>query len=186
MDAFSQRGLKPSYLGIGGLTPKRVDVAMEQDSGPPSKFSMWLAEHQSEVEDGAASYEGVLVTRSSPVARYFCCTSILFSFAYQISSCVLEGTSEASKVRLRSTLVTLVFGCFGLGIFLVPYYLIRNITGGYRMTVGDLLDNSEKLQKSNDAFEFGPVHAIFAVLLIFVVAAIALQIAIAVKKMGGH
>lgn len=152
----------------------------------PTKFISWFQEHHADVENGCAIFDGVRVTRESIVSRYYCCCSLLFYVAHQISGCVLEGTSEATRTRVRSTIFTLLFGCLGIGIFMVPFYLYRNIAGVDRMTVGDLLDNNDKVYKSLSDFEFGPAHAIIGICCLFAVAALALQALIFVRKHTGH
>jgi hypothetical protein len=151
-----------------------------------TKFIAWLGQHYADVENGSASFDGVRVTRDSVVARYYCCCSFLFYVARQISGCVLEGTSEATQTRVRSTIITATLGCLGLGIFMVPFYLFKNIAGGERMTVGDLLDNTAKVNKSVNEFEFGPAQIIIGICCLFAIAALALQGLIFIRKHTGQ
>jgi hypothetical protein len=156
-------------------------------TGSETNFTLWLQEHRTDVENGSASFDGVRVTRESTVARYYCCCSLLFFYMYrQMSGCVLEGTSEASQTRLRSTLVTLLIGSLGIGIFMAPIYLFKNIAGGYRMTVGDVMDNTKRCQNALDDFSNGPAQIFIVGAAVFAIAAVALQVLIYFKHHTGQ
>lgn len=151
-----------------------------------TKFVSWLQQHVADVENGSAYYEGQHVTRESRVTRYYCCTSILFFMMNQMSGAVLDGSFEAMETRVRYTLITITLGCLGLGFFMVPYYLYKNIAGGYRLTVADLIDNTKRAQDAAADFEFGPTTLVVGVLGVVLVLVAVLQIIIFVHKHAGQ
>lgn len=158
--------------------------SMNGDSPPAqSEFLNWFAQNIDEIKNGGAIFQGQRVTRESVIARYFACASFLFATTRQISSVMLENSDEARKAKLRSTLVTLFVGWWGLmGIVITPIYLYKNLMGGERFTVADLLEKNSKLESSNSNFEFGPAHLIIAIVALFFVAGLALQCYVQLRK----
>jgi hypothetical protein len=162
-------------------------TADENSELPNSEFTNWLAQNIDNIQNGTAVFQGQRVTRDSSLVRYFACASFIFATTRQISALMLEGSAEAVRTRLRSTLVTLFVGWWGLvGIVITPVYLFKNLTGGERMTVGEVLDNSEKIKDSASNFQIGPGQIIFALVGLLFLAGMALQAYVQIRRWLQH
>lgn len=109
----------------------------------PDPFLIWLSEHAGEVMAGTALYEGTPVRPDDELVQFHACTSIvLLSFKYA-SPFLVPSHQPIARAGLVYSLVTLATGWWGLhGIFWSFQALYKNLRGGTRIRVGDLIGPS--------------------------------------------
>jgi hypothetical protein len=149
-------------------------------------FTEWLAASIEEVKSGTASYQGQRVTESSQAVRYFLCYSFIVITSWRTTEYFLMDTDIQKKTAVTSTLFTFLAGWWGIfGLFLTPYFFIRDLIGGEKLTVGDLirlLENPAEMAKKNDAYGNMLGKFFIGVLALLVVLVVCMQIYIFIHK----
>lgn len=154
-------------------------------------FSEWLAANVDEIKSGGAIYKGMMVTMNSEVVRYYVVWSFIFITSWRTSEYFLRGTPEQKISLLVSILITLLVGWWGIpfGLVMTPFYLIKNLLGGEKSTVADLIkivEDPEAVKKANDANDYAMGKAFIAVFGIIVFLGVAMQGLAYFHKMSGH
>ncbi len=113
-------------------------------------FVNWLAHNVSGIKDGTAVYNGERVTAESIVTRYELCYSIILFTSKKSSGFLLMGTPEQKRTLITYTLLTFLFGWWGIpwGFIWPPAIIANNLFGGVKVTVGQLLNFIENPDKS--------------------------------------
>lgn len=108
-------------------------------------FLLWLQENRQAVEKGWFYYQGRKVTPNSVLAQYQACVSLLILTLRFRSPRVIVGSPENRNTGVLYTLVSAVAGWWGVpwGFVYTPQAIYRNLKGGYRQTVKELLPNLE-------------------------------------------
>jgi hypothetical protein len=133
---FADGGL---LLGVAAC----IGVAMRVIAGQAKErraFLEWLKSKQPEIEKGWAFYNGQKVTLKTEVTQYQACVSLIIMTSRFRSRYVIAG-SDGSSLCLIFTVVSLLFGWWGFpwGFVFTPQAIYRNLRGGYRQTVAELL-----------------------------------------------
>jgi TonB family protein len=118
------------------------------------------------------------VTGETIVVRYFTCTSFVLFSMRQASKYFLQDSDEDRNTAVCSTLLTLLFGWWGFphGIIFTPIYLVKNLTGGEKSTVNELIEliqNPAAAKMKRDSFSYAPMK-VFAVGVLLLIAAASL------------
>ena len=147
----------------------------------PVEFLSWLAANVENVRNGAGSFQGSRVTGESLAVRYFTCLSFVFFTTRSTSPYLLQGTDTARSTAIRTSLLTFFLGWWGIpfGIIFTPIYLVRNIMGGEKCTVNDLislLEKPEGFAKANAGFRYAPLVVIGGIFAFIVALMLALQV----------
>ncbi|HEY9759115.1 MAG TPA: energy transducer TonB [Oculatellaceae cyanobacterium] len=136
-------------------------------------FGTWVAQNIQNIRNGAGSYQGNRVTGDSTVVRYFSCMSCVVFSVRQTSKYLLQGTDEDRNTNARLTLLTLFLGWWGFpfGLIFTPTYLVKNLTGGEKCTVNDLIfliENPEEAKKKRDRFSYAPLIVLIVGILLVI------------------
>jgi hypothetical protein len=109
------------------------------------QFFAWLGTHRSLVEEGTAMFRGVRVTPATELVRFTTVISIGVATFRTPSRFYVCGVEPTGWVNLAYTTATLVLGWWGIpwGPVYTPVAIFRNLSGGERVTVGDVLANVE-------------------------------------------
>jgi hypothetical protein len=104
-------------------------------------FLLWLQANQQSIEKGWSYYQGRKVTPSSVLAQYQACVSLFIMTMRFRSPRVIVGTPENQSTGTLYTLVSTVAGWWGIpwGFIYTPQAIYRNLQGGYRQTVKELM-----------------------------------------------
>ncbi len=113
-------------------------------------FVNWLALNLQAIRDGSAMFNGERVTVDSVVTQYELCYSILILTSKKRSSFLLMGTPEQKRTVATYTLLTLLFGWWGIpwGFIWSPAIIANNLFGGIKLTVGQLISFLENPEGS--------------------------------------
>ncbi len=104
-------------------------------------FVRWLQEHAQEIQSGGCLYQGQLITSSTILAQYEVVLSFVVVTVRKRSTFHVVGSNQAPMACAMYTLYTLLFGWWGIPhgpLWTIPT-LVRNLRGGIRRTVADLL-----------------------------------------------
>jgi len=152
-------------------------------------FVTWLAANMENVRNGAGSFEGMRVTGESLTARYFTCVSFIVITQRQTSTFFLQGTDAERSTAITATLLTLLLVWWGIpfGIIFTPIYLIKNLTGGDKCTVTELmkvLENPAELKKVKDNFQYAPLKVMLGAFACIVALMVAMQCYVSVNRVA--
>jgi hypothetical protein len=149
----------------------------------------WLSANIDAIDNGSAVFEGHVITRSTEIVRFESRASfILFSQSVK-TPYFLAGGPEANKAQVTSTMVTCFLGWWSIrGLIYTPFVLAKNISGGEKITVGALIDQSRNPEqaKKQAAAVFSPAYLILGVLAFFFVLAVLMSLVAFVKRSLFH
>ncbi|OMH39509.1 hypothetical protein [Motiliproteus sp. MSK22-1] len=108
------------------------------------EFLIWLLEHKDKLKTNrlnAITWQGVPIRYDTVVTQYPFCTSFLIVSFKQSSRFFFQSSSDRSRVRLATVLVTLIFGWWGLplGPFYTLQTLVEHLRGGNKRLIGDII-----------------------------------------------
>ena len=108
------------------------------------QFLNWIKSAQEDLKKGWAYYSGQKITLRTEVTQYQGCISF-FIMTSRFRSRYLVGGNHVGE-WLIFTLPTFLFGWWGFpwGFIFTPQALYRNLRGGYRLTVAELLANVDQ------------------------------------------
>ena len=106
------------------------------------EFLNWIKSRQEELKKGWAYYGNQKITLTTEVTQYQGCVSFLLFTSRFRSRFLIVGQGNTADWLIYSGL-TFMFGWWGFpwGLLFTPQALYRNLRGGYRQTVGALLNN---------------------------------------------
>lgn len=108
-------------------------------------FLNWALNNEQSILGGSGSYKGQRVTVRSEVTRYYSACSVLIICSRMRSSYVLMDSEEAGTAACKMNLLTLLLGLWSMeGLFFTPFYLGRNLFGGEKCTVEQMLQEARK------------------------------------------
>jgi hypothetical protein len=106
------------------------------------EFLDWLKLNRAQIEQGWAYYKSQKVKPKSLVSRYQGCASFgIFTTRFR-SRYVIDGRG-AAEVNLAFSALSFLLGWWGLpwGFIFTPQALYRNLRGGHKKFVSDILPN---------------------------------------------
>lgn len=106
------------------------------------EFLDWLKVNRAQIEAGWAYYKSQKVKPKSVVTRYQGCISFL-AFTSRFRSRYVIDERGGTEVCLAFTTVTFLLGWWGLpwGFLFTPQAIYRNLRGGHKKTVAEILPN---------------------------------------------
>ena len=107
------------------------------------RFVNWLRGNVDAVRGGKASYEGFPVTEDTDLTQYCVVWSCLYACVEQPSRVYVVGHDAGLGPASRYSLVSLLLGwwAFPHGPFYTVASVLRNLSGGHRTTVRELIDD---------------------------------------------
>lgn len=156
----------------------------------------WIVANEDLIRQGAAAYEGQVVTPQSVLVRYDCVMSFILYTGRTCSPLMLMESEKAKSTFIRMTGLTLCLGWWALfGIVYTPQALWTNFSGGDKKTVNEILElahppeapattTKPAVQKNSELKVLAavPLFMFSMVVLAFVV----VGVAIVAKKISGH
>ena len=108
------------------------------------QFLSWLLTNAREIYDGGVSYGSVLITPATVLTRYQAALSFLIVSFKVPSRSYIEGQPAPLYVPILLSMATLVLGWWGIpwGPVYTIQVLARNVRGGAKETVGDMLESA--------------------------------------------
>lgn len=103
----------------------------------------WVADNAPLLERGnVLPYQGMRLSANSELVRFQACLSFLVVSTTAPSRYFVKGEPATTAIGLLYNAITLVFGWWGIpwGPVWTIKALVRNLRGGERLTVADLLD----------------------------------------------
>jgi hypothetical protein len=139
MGHFADAGLLLGFVGVVGA----VLYVMRRERQKGLDFLLWLQTNQPSIEKGWSYYENYKVTPNTVLAQYQACVSLLLLTLRFRSPRRIVGSPENQSTRIVYTLISAVAGWWGIpwGFVYTPQAIYRNLKGGYRQTVKELLPN---------------------------------------------
>lgn len=106
-----------------------------------NKFLQWLAENAEVVRNGGALYESVPITSDTVLRSYQTTVSVVVFSMKEQTRFYVAGQESGALSGIFCTITSLVFGWWGIpwGPIWTVQSLLRNIRGGSKQKVGDLL-----------------------------------------------
>ena len=141
MGHFGDAGLLLGFVGVIGM----VLYLMHRERAKGLAFLLWLQANRPSIEKGWSYYEGRKVTLNSIVSQYQACVSLLILTMRFRSPRVVVGSPPQQNTAITYTLIASLFGWWGFpwGFIYTPQAIYRNLHGGYRQTVSELLPTLE-------------------------------------------
>lgn len=136
-DAAVLLGLDAVLLFFARWVAKEKEQAVE--------FLNWIKSKQEDLKKGWAFFNGQKITLSTEVTQYQGCISFFIVTTRFRSHYMVAGRNNSATWLLFSGL-TFAFGWWGVpwGLIFTPQALYRNLSGGHRQTVGQLLTNVDQ------------------------------------------
>ena len=115
------------------------------------EFLEWLKVKRPEIEKGWAFYKGQKITTQTMTTQYQACISLIIRTLRFRSRFLISGRDNFVTC-FAYTLVTFLLGWWGIpfGVIFTPQAIYRNLRGGYKRTIGELLP---KLDEELEAFD---------------------------------
>jgi hypothetical protein len=137
MGNFGDAGVLLGFVGVVGV----VLYLMHRERQKGLDFLLWLQANRQSIEKGWSYYRGRKVALSSVLAQYQACASLFILTMRFRSPRVVVGSRENQSTGIMYTLVSAVAGWWGIpwGFIYTPQAIYRNLHGGYRQTVSELL-----------------------------------------------
>ncbi len=132
------------WLGVGVIIGI-IAIFLKKDKNKSDNFLLWLVNNAAQVRKGTARYEGKLITLATEVTQFQACFSFLIMTTKSPSRFFIKGHDNLIAIGLVYTLVTLVFGWWGLpwGPIYTLETLYRNTVGGHKQNIGDMINKIE-------------------------------------------
>ena len=123
-----------------------IAIFIHKEEKKANEFLMWLVNNAASVRNGTARYDGKPVTPTTEVTQFMACFSFLVLTTKSPSRFFVKGHNNLIAIGLAFTLVSLVFGWWGLpwGPIYTLETLYRNVTGGHKQNIGEMIDKIEK------------------------------------------
>ncbi|MFA4936211.1 MAG: hypothetical protein WC568_10295 [Candidatus Methanoperedens sp.] len=123
-----------------------IAIFLQKEKNKSNDFLLWLVNNGANVRNGTARYNGKHITLTTEVTQFQACFSFLILTTKSPSRFFIRGQDNLIAIGLVYTLVTLVFGWWGLpwGPIYTLETLYRNIVGGHKQNIGDMLAKIEK------------------------------------------
>jgi hypothetical protein len=136
---FLDAAILLGFVGVVG----GVLQYMRQERQKGLDFLLWLQANRHSIEKGWAYHESRKITLNTVLAQYQACVSLILLTLRFRSPRLIVGSPENSNKLLLYTLVSALAGWWGLpwGFVYTPQAIYRNLKGGYRQTVKELLPN---------------------------------------------
>jgi hypothetical protein len=108
------------------------------------EFLNWIKSKQEDLKKGWAFYHGQKIMLNTEVTQYQGCVSFFLFTSRFRSRFLISGQGNAGEWLIFSA-ITLLFGWWGFpwGLIFIPQALYRNLRGGHRQTVAQLVINVE-------------------------------------------
>lgn len=134
---FADAGLLLGFVGVVGV----VLYLMQRERQKALEFLLWLQANRQSIEKGWSYYQGRKVTLRSVLAQYQACVSLFIVTMRFRSPRVVVGSPANHSTGIMYTLVSALAGWWGIpwGVVYTPQAIYRNLHGGYRQTVSELL-----------------------------------------------
>lgn len=128
-----------AFLGV-------ISILLYKEEKKSNGFILWLINNVNSVKSGTAVYEGKQITTTTKVVRFQACLSFIFFTTRSPSRFFIKGQDSILLAGLAYTFVTLLLGWWGIpwGPIYTVQTIYRNLRGGQKQTIGDLMNNIEK------------------------------------------
>lgn len=139
MGHFADAGVLLGFVGVVGA----VLYVMRRERQKGVDFLLWLQTNQPSIEKGWSYYEDRKVTSNTVLTQYQACVSLFILTLRFRSPRRIVGSPENQTTAIVYTLISAVAGWWGIpwGFVYTPQAIYRNLKGGYRQTVRELLPN---------------------------------------------
>lgn len=107
-----------------------------------NRFLNVLVDNIREVEMGVATYEGATISLETEITQFQACISALIISTRNPSRYLIVGHNHIFVIGFVYSLMSLILGWWGIpwGPIYTIQTLWRNLRGGYRSTVGEILE----------------------------------------------
>jgi hypothetical protein len=112
-------------------------------------FLAWLHQHRETVRGGGAAYRDQRITPDTEVTQFHACLSFVVLTTRFPSRYLVVGQDRLLRAGLAYSLVTVMLGWWGLpwGPVYTVQALVRNLRGGQRQRVSELLSQVETVRR---------------------------------------
>jgi hypothetical protein len=134
---FADGGLLLGLAGtLGGalyLLSKEQEKALD--------FLHWVQSNRQMIQQGWSYYNDKKITPRTVVTQYQACISFLVATTRFRSPRVVVGSDKSQGTAIIYTLISALFGWWGFpwGFIYTPQAIFRNLSGGYRESIAELL-----------------------------------------------
>src|SRR6185437_5217708 len=104
-------------------------------------ISQWVQANRQMIQQGWSYYESKKITPRTVVTQYQACISFLVATTRFRSPRLVVGSDKSEGTAIIYTLISALFGWWGFpwGFIYTPQAIYRNLRGGYRQTIAELL-----------------------------------------------
>ena len=133
---FADGGLLLALAGFLGF----IAYLIGKEGAEAREFLEWLKANKAQIEQGWAYYKGQKVRLKSEVTRYQGCVSLVVLTTRFRSRYVIDGR-DGARLCLAFTAASFLFGWWGFpfGFIFTPQAIYRNLRGGYKKQVSEIL-----------------------------------------------
>ena len=126
-------GLSAGLGGVLYLLSKEQEKAID--------FLYWVQTNRQMIQQGWSYYESKKITPPTVVTQYQACISFLVATTRFRSPRLVVGSDKSQGTAIIYTLTSLLFGWWGFpwGLLYTPQAIYRNLCGGYRETIAELI-----------------------------------------------
>jgi hypothetical protein len=106
-----------------------------------SEFESWLTANSKEILSKGATYNGTRITSQTEMTQFMMTVSVIFLTSKFPSRYYVAGRDNVVFSQLACTFATLLLGWWGIpwGPIYTVQTVIKNMSGGYKISVGEYL-----------------------------------------------
>ncbi|HSB74630.1 MAG TPA: hypothetical protein VLC12_03220 [Terriglobales bacterium] len=134
---FTDAGI---LLGLSGVLGWALWLLFKEHE-KSLEFLRWVQTNRQMIQQGWSYYNGKKITPRTVVTQYQACVSCLIFTTRFRSPRLVVGTDKSQGTAIIYTLISLLFGWWGFpwGLVYTPQAIYRNLNGGYRESIAELL-----------------------------------------------
>lgn len=142
-----------AFLGI-------ISILLQKEEKKSNGFITWVINNVNSIKSGTAIYEGKPVTMTTEIVRFQACLSFIFFTTKSPSRFFIKGQDGIFPAGLAYTFVTFLLGWWGIpwGPIYTLETFYRNLRGGHKQVIGDLINEIEKASVVEDRQKEGTIH----------------------------
>ena len=127
-------------LGLSGILGG-VIYLLAKEQQKALDFLHWVQTNRQMIQQGWSYYNSKKITPRTVVTQYQACISVLVATTRFRSPRLVVGSDKSQTTAIIYTLTSLLFGWWGFpwGFIYTPQAIYRNLSGGYRESIAELL-----------------------------------------------
>ncbi len=129
-----------------------ISFTLRKGMTKSGEFLAWVNENIGSIKNGTAMYRGRHITLDTEITQFQACISLLLFSTRLPSGFYIKGQDNSLAAGLVFTIISLMLGWWGIpwGPVFTIHTLIKNLMGGHKQTIGELVKTIESEAPSQE------------------------------------